>query len=137
MDISIQELRGITEGFKVSPVFAQTVIADFFAWVTGFDETKAIGSYELLQEYISSWVSADRAEVVAGDFASYLLASLIIVHAYTKNPSWLDYEAPGGMVRERRVRGLFDLTADGAAKFDQYFFQFATFRHQCGHERDS
>jgi hypothetical protein len=122
----------------VSPVLAEKVRDEFFAFVEGFDESNEAASYELLQDYICTWiVTGTGVEVTGGDYATYLLAVLIIIHEYTKNPTRLNYLPLGEAdattsppARERRVRGLIDLDGSGGGIFDPHFYREQVFIRQ-------
>jgi hypothetical protein len=118
---------------EIASGYAARVVEDFFGWAEGFDETgdESHGvSYDLLQDYIFAWLEQDAGvKISGGDYGSYLLAVLVVIHEYTKNPSRLDYRPYDAEQRERRVVDLIDLDRPGAGRFDRQMYQQEVF-HQ-------
>jgi hypothetical protein len=114
---------------QISPAYVATVNDEFFEWVRQFDERRREDSFDLLQDYIVTWLYVNSGvRTSGGDYANFLLAVLIIMDAYTKDPSLLDYNPDYGERRERRVKGLLDLDHGIACHLDRHKYQEEVFR---------
>lgn len=83
------QLRRVSQ---VSPVYAQRVCDEFFEFVSKYNDDFSgdDAPYALLEDYITLWLFHGNAiEVTGGKYENYLLAVLIIINGYTKEPSRL------------------------------------------------
>ena len=72
---------------ELSPIYAASVIDEFFEAVQDLNV-----DWPTLQDYIFWWVMhLNGVRITGGDYTNYLLAVLIIQHAYVEDPSRLDY----------------------------------------------
>jgi hypothetical protein len=120
---------------RISPAFAQNVRDEFLSWVQCFDERdNGYFEFDRLQHYVVHWLIYDDGVLVTGgDYASYLLAVLVLQYEYAKDPGLLVYRPESADLRRGRpVSAVIDLDDVSASYFDRHRYQQEVFRQTLG-----
>src|ERR1051326_5996578 len=102
-------------GSQALTTYAQRVCDDFFGFWRhfeyDFEGDGRVRVFPTLQSYINICFGDGKGvDLIAARYANFLLAEIVIIDAYTRDPSRLDYEDATGVLVKRRPANLLDLS---------------------------
>lgn len=106
------------------------ILSDFVSCMQGLhdDDVPGIDEPFTLLNYIQAWLGKSGMAKVGGDYTIFLQAVLVIIDAYQRDPSILDYagdQEQGHRPRKRRVKVLVDLQHSPSRFLEPYRFRQA------------